>query len=136
MDAIETYRAQKKELDAKLKEFGQELFKPFFLRLFEAHPDAQVVRWYQYTPHFNDGDACVFSAGEVETSKTALADMSEEDKDSYPEESEAWERSNAAKEVGAFFNDIEDVLAQAFGDGVRIFVERSGDITVEDYAHD
>ena len=60
MNAIETYRAQKEEINAKLSGFGQDSLKPFFLQLFEAHPDAQVVRWYQYTPHFNDGDPCVF----------------------------------------------------------------------------
>lgn len=24
----------------------------------------EAVRWYQYTPYFNDGDACTFSAGQ------------------------------------------------------------------------
>lgn len=136
MDAIETYRAQKKEMDVKLKECGQELFKPFFLRLFEAHPDAQVVRWYQYTPHFNDGDPCVFRVGEVETSKIHLSEMSDEVKEAYPGDNEEWESSKAAQEVNVFFNGIDNVLNQAFGDGVRVYVERNGAITVDEYGHE
>ena len=134
MNAIETYRAQKEEINAKLSGFGQDSLKPFFLQLFEAHPDAQVVRWYQYTPHFNDGDPCVFGVGDVETSKIRLSEISDEVKEAYPGDS--WEYSQAAQEVNVFFNGIDDVLRQAFGDGVRVYVERNGTITVDEYGHE
>lgn len=32
---------------------------------FTANPEIGRVRWVQYTPHFNDGDACVFSVHTV-----------------------------------------------------------------------
>lgn len=32
--------------------------------LFE-HPEVESIRWEQYTPYFNDGDACEFGFGEL-----------------------------------------------------------------------
>lgn len=31
-----------------------------FREFFETNPDIVALRWHQYTPYFNDGDACVF----------------------------------------------------------------------------
>lgn len=33
------------------------------LRAVLAFPEVEALRWYQYTPYFNDGDPCVFSVG-------------------------------------------------------------------------
>jgi hypothetical protein len=42
----------------------------------------------------------------------------------------------AAAAVEKFFEDIDDVLETAFGDGVTVTIERNGAITVDDYDHD
>lgn len=115
--------------------------------------------WRQYTPYFNDGDACVFSTGSV---WVRTVDDTDED-DTYTLEvsrthpslgNERWngaagrwetyvnERNNAARyercaalslaiESGAF----DDVLLEAFGDHAEIAVTREG-ITVEFYEHE
>jgi hypothetical protein len=46
-----------------------EKLKALFEKVF-ASGEVEAVRWQQYTPHFNDGDPCVFSAGEVYFSRT------------------------------------------------------------------
>lgn len=43
---------------------GQAVLDYLFKDLFDAAPSVQGVVWEQYTPYFNDGDACVFSIGE------------------------------------------------------------------------
>lgn len=116
--------------------------------------------WHQYTPYFNDGDPCVFSASRVWVRTT---DDTDEDIDTYDLEvsrshpslgTERWnaperrwetyanprndtarfERCKAlsdAIEGGAF----DDVLMEAFGDHAAITVTPGG-ITVESYSHD
>jgi len=143
MDPIEKYRQDKKDMNAQLKTLGKKMFKPFFTNLFEEFPDIHAVRWTQYTPHFNDGDACTFSVHDPFVSIKPLKEMDDDeinDTDTAPWFS-AWSDNGnpcakAAAEVGKFFQDIEDVLETAFGDGVEVTVKRSGAITVDDYDHD
>lgn len=40
---------------------GEKLFKEAVRELFKEHPKLQSFSWDEYTPHFNDGDECVFS---------------------------------------------------------------------------
>ncbi|MET9959287.1 hypothetical protein ABZ128_09395 [Streptomyces sp. NPDC006326] len=113
--------------------------------------------WKQYTPYFNDGDPCEFSAyglwvrtdadGDVEDLYELEADSSHpslgrrpyqwETREYLPYEGpdEArYERVQAlcgAIEGGAF----ENVLMEAFGDHAQVTVRREG-IEVEHYSHD
>jgi hypothetical protein len=131
-------------MDEQLKKCGRGVFKPFFTELFEKYPTVQVVRWNQYTPHFNDGDPCTFSVGSISASEVALKDMPEEDR--HDTGSESWKESyndrktdkaaQAVYEVETLFHDIEEVLNTAFGDGVEVTIERNGEVTVDDYDHD
>ncbi len=139
LSPIEHYKQEKQKLNEQLKTFGRDLFKPFFAQLFVKYPTVQVVRWHQYTPYFNDGAPCTFSSSDVSVSATPLAEMKDPTDYDTDEWAESWDKTDlapAAKEVGTFFQDIDDVLERAFGDGVQVFVERSGDITIEDYSHD
>jgi hypothetical protein len=54
------------ELKKLMQEQGQEALKEAFKEFFAAHPEAEAVVWTQYTPYFNDGDACTFSVGDME----------------------------------------------------------------------
>ncbi len=54
------------ELKKLMQEQGKEALKEAFKEFFAAHPEATKVVWTQYTPYFNDGDACTFSVGEIE----------------------------------------------------------------------
>lgn len=42
---------------------GMELLKHTLKEFFEKNPRVVAVNWVQYTPTFNDGDPCEFSAG-------------------------------------------------------------------------
>lgn len=49
-----------KAKDKALKSHSR-LFYEAVQQIFEDHEDLQSFRWDQYTPHWNDGDACEFS---------------------------------------------------------------------------
>lgn len=50
------------KLKSKLAKDTSLLFKVSFAEIFKEHKNLQSFAWTQYTPHWNDGDACVFSA--------------------------------------------------------------------------
>ncbi|WP_212841123.1 hypothetical protein [Catellatospora sp. IY07-71] len=118
--------------------------------------------WKQYTPYFNDGEACVFDAWGFWVRTTADdADAGVEDlgvgeydephptlggpwldRGQYPytehpyegDDPERYGRARAlADAVGS--GAFDDVLLEAFGDHATVRVRRTG-ITVEFYDHD
>jgi hypothetical protein len=116
--------------------------------------------WRQYTPYFNDGDPCEFSAhGLWVRTKTDGDDKSPDDLESdghqslgkrpgsYDHETRQWisrpyEGPDEARHdrVHALRNAIEgeqfeDVLLGAFGDHALVTVRRDG-IQVDSYEHD
>lgn len=63
--ALEKYRAalqRRAEVEAEVKSEVQAAFGEMATAIFEQHPDITGFAWAQYTPYFNDGDACTFSA--------------------------------------------------------------------------
>lgn len=55
-----------KELRKVMQDQGKEAVKDAFAEFFQNHPEAKAIVWVQYTPYFNDGDACEFSVRELE----------------------------------------------------------------------
>lgn len=45
----------------KMTKSGESLFKEAVKEIFKTHKDLKSISWTQYTPHWNDGDECVFS---------------------------------------------------------------------------
>jgi hypothetical protein len=67
--AAEKYRELRTALDALLKSVQAEIkvaardaISAAATAFFARHPGVHGIRWTQYTPYFNDGDACEFSA--------------------------------------------------------------------------
>jgi hypothetical protein len=54
----------KENYEKTLREKGQEIMGEAVTEFFEKNPLIKAVTWTQYTPHFNDGDECVFGVGE------------------------------------------------------------------------
>jgi hypothetical protein len=52
--------------DRKLRDEGQAAVKDAFKDFFDQYPEVRSVKWSQYTPYFNDGDACHFGVNEFE----------------------------------------------------------------------
>lgn len=55
-DITQSYRS-------RVEQKGPEEFAKILQPLLE-HPKVEAIRWQQYTPYFNDGDACEFRVGE------------------------------------------------------------------------
>lgn len=62
--SIEKIKALKEKLtayQAQVQSEAKDLVKGAFGEFFQANPDVSAIHWRQWTPHFNDGDACTFS---------------------------------------------------------------------------
>lgn len=142
------------ELQQEIKSVGQSSIKEMFVELFKQFPSVQDVQWTQYTPHFNDGDPCVFRVNDPEvrfTEGTVIALKHEEGR-SYPEEDEyadddthydTWSFrvqqkpiADAVNEIYTVFQEIDQVMQAVFGDGVVVKVFRDGDVEINEYDHD
>lgn len=70
---------QVQKLEEKMKKDGQDALHSAFKEFFESNPEAKAIVWTQYTPWFNDGDACTFSVHEMELKLHELPDGIDED---------------------------------------------------------
>ena len=128
----------KAELDifaAKKRELVEELRKQFpalFAEVFNKSKCIESIGWTQYTPYFNDGEECVFSAN------TDWLNVNGEDY--YDRDDiEGWDESEEAiiKEIKTLLGNIpEDFLKELFGDHAQIIIKKSGEIVVTEYDHD
>lgn len=72
--------------------------------LFEACPEVHQIHWTQYTPHFNDGDACDFSIHDMHY-------VLKEDLDEFGEWDEMYDGSTITKSEDV--QSAEDDLKEA-----------------------
>lgn len=86
MKTIEMLDELKAELDAAKaayeKKAGEHLIQ-VYAEFFESAPMIQQFYWTQYTPYFNDGDACVFSVHDVEFNILPIPDGERDYEGSY-----------------------------------------------------
>jgi hypothetical protein len=138
--ALQEFRAKKAELDEKIREASKKLFGEASAELFDKHPTMESFGWTQYTPNFNDGDTCTFSAHTCEpyinddrdwsrfTSKTYYGGRVNHDYDAVKE--------RMYEDVRKFLADFDDDdLEDMFGDHCKVTVTRKG-VTTEDYDHE
>lgn len=71
------------ELKAMMQDQGKAALSEAFQDFFNKHPGITSIAWVQYTPHFNDGDACTFGVREFEARGDIedLGDTSDEDEE-------------------------------------------------------
>lgn len=97
--------------------------------IFEAHPTIEAVGWRQYTPYFNDGDACVFGL------HGAWTQVDGEKRDEYD-----FEKGDPIREVATDFEEFlskcEEFLQDAFGDHAEVSISRDLTVDVDEYNHD
>jgi hypothetical protein len=128
---LEALSKVKEEYEAKIKAEGEAALKEGLKSFFEANPNIEAVRWTQYTPHFNDGDACVFGVHEP----SAQLKGSEDFQDEYDIRKEHPAEAKALSELEGLLESAEDVLETVLGDHSRITV--TGDkVDIEEYEHD
>lgn len=56
---------EQRALRAKFQTEAQAMFKETMKEFFDKNPGITALKWTQYTPYFNDGDACVFRVNDV-----------------------------------------------------------------------
>jgi len=122
------------EFRKKMSEEGKKFFSEQAKELFEHCPELVKFGWTQYTPYFNDGEACYFSAN-LGSPKILFKG---EDEDLYEERwySEGEEGYKPLATVVEFLGQFDDDdVEMLFGDHCEVTVTRNG-VEVEEYEHD
>jgi hypothetical protein len=149
-EASENYHKVKEEFTEKCKS----LLEKSFNELFEKYPALEEVRWNQYSPYFNDGDSCEFSANteyceingespdDKECDREIIVDYGKWNGTEYVGRKTAI-NPNYNPEKGDMVNDVKDLLAlipddvyeEMYDNHTSVIVTREG-IETEDYEHD
>jgi hypothetical protein len=133
MSKLEALKTVMAEVDARVERESRAALAEAFEKLFADHPRLAAVRWAQYTPHFNDGDACEFSIYDAYVRLEGEdADDHEYDWRSSADDGRAEQEAASALVQGA----PERAMLAAFGDHAEITATRDGTFDVEGYDHD
>lgn len=139
-EAVEALDKAAQEMKRSLRVEGEAAIKDMFRSFFEAYPSVRAVRWTQYTPHFNDGEACVFSVNEAQLAFHAEAN----DGGTLARWFDYWDLREQGSQVNEDFSKLNQLLQSdtlafildaAFGDGYEVTATREA-ITAEHYDHD
>lgn len=113
------------------------------------HPLVEAVKWRQYTPYFNDGDACVFSAYGASVRLVGGDDEAGDYEDGFytPWDIGYYSETKdipGVEEVRALLRALDDeiesgahdiILNEKFGDPAEVIATEGG-FEVEFYEHD
>lgn len=150
-------RKQLNQIKDEIQKESSEIFDQFIKEIFTKSSKLESFGWRQYTPYFNDGSTCIFSAN---TDYLYINGVSYEEADWYEENNitnwGTWNPNTRkyegqVKEINQKFDkelrDITDEISEflrnfdddfflnKFGDHVEISVKKDG-ISVEDCDHD
>lgn len=121
----------------------------FLVEWLKKNREIAEIRWYQYTPYFNDGDACLFTVHDpafVPASESLMEDppQHDDDLDRPGRYIDHWEYG-AEKLVPSLKKKVEEellplfavdrVMEEAFGDHVLVVATADG-VSVEAHDHD
>jgi hypothetical protein len=139
-----------------MQETAQRLFTEMSADLFKKHPNLLSFAWQQYTPYWNDGDTCTFSALTEYPTVTIQAEdgikvrhnenygetvwLDPEDEEiEHVADSEKYEKEieKVSGKVADFLQNFEDEdLEIMFGDHMEITVHANGKVDTESYDHE
>ncbi len=141
---VKETREKLKTLKEDLEKKSKELFSESIKELFNIYPDLEIITWTQYTPYFNDGDECVFSANTDYPELVFKDEMSlyeeegaeEVSSQRYDDKDKLKKAQEIEKQVISVLTSIDDDTYRAmFGNHVEVVVSRKG-IEVNEYDHD
>jgi len=146
-----------KKLKKEMVEASNKIFTELTKSIFEENPKLQSFGWNQYTPYFNDGDTCTFSANTdyiyINGDSVDEADWISEtkitnygtwnrDKRQYEGRTEVPnldydpELSKVNDEIKEFLRNFDnDFFMSQFGDHAEITITAEG-VSVDEYEHD
>lgn len=147
---LKEFKVKQEELEKALGKNAKNILAEEFKSFFAAHPEIDAVRWTQYTPHFNDGEPCIFERNRFDVrikdnAKTpALGDEQLIDQTEYDDDGffNGWDLDDNTA-LGKTMNTLEDlfddstqaIFKTAFDDGVQVTVTRKG-FRSEEHSHD
>lgn len=140
-DLIEKQKALKAEFVTK----ATAGFKDALKEIFTEVPELLALKWNQYTPYFNDGEACEFRVGDMyfklSTTPADAGDYEDgfESVWSMNYKKTAPHPATAALETFSKLirgSEMEDILYSMFDDHKEIVCTRDGNVEVSDYEHD
>ena len=138
MSVMTKYTEAKKRMKVALEQANaivKEAFLEAYNEVFKKYPNIESFSWTQYTPYFNDGDECTFSA-QTEYPQLTFTDGTEIDINYGEGDADA---EVVAKEIAAVKTFLaqfdESDYEEMFGDHVRVVVSRKG-AKIEGYDHD
>jgi hypothetical protein len=165
MSTTAAYKKAKDQIAAarkQMKATAKEVIKEATAEVFVKNPELVSFGWTQYTPYWNDGDVCEFSAnteypsvifkagdklikgGDYSIVQIETVDDVEGIEFSIDggHESEEYKALNKiseklSKAVYAALKGFDDEdMENAFGDHVQVTVNRNGKIATEEYEHE
>lgn len=111
-----------------IKDTGESIIRKVLQHFFEKCPDVESVTWDQYTPYFNDGDACYFSYNRISA-------HSFRDSVYHPRKGSSNPIEVELSLVDEFLRRLNDELQVIFGDHSTITATRD-EITVVECEHE
>lgn len=119
---------------ARFAKDGKSLLSEIFKDFFAKHPEVAYLRWTQYSPHFNDGDACTFYVHDIEHLSFRGEDE-DDDVEIYDLTDKQLEKDIDAISGAITDRAMRDVMEQIFGNHVQVTAKPSG-FTTSEYDHD
>jgi hypothetical protein len=157
LEALKEKQKEIAKLKAEAQQMASDAFDSFCKEIFEKHPKVESFGWSQYTPYFNDGDTCAFSAN---TDYISINGEHVDDSNWVSEKNitnwGTWNRdlrtyegrvevpnldydpelSKGADEITEFLSNFDDdFYITRFGDHAEITVSKDG-VDVDEYEHD
>lgn len=144
----------KEEFEKKVKAEGKKLINDALQAVFEKFPNLTAIRWRQYTPYFNDGEACVFGVGEISFKLKGVENEDGEEGGDYGdgflsdydisdyvghkrvEKPEYKGLLGEIESLNKSFSKVEECLQMVFGDHACVTAYPGGKVEVEEYEHD
>lgn len=138
------------QIRKEMQEHGKAALKEAFKVFFDENPTCEAIRWRQYTPYFNDGEACVFRVGEAYVRMEGIESADGDYSDGFDNYSSYWaekghyddyteEQLAAWEKAGNDGDDLvgcdQELFKMTFGDHVKVTATREG-FEVEEYDHD
>lgn len=119
---------------ALVKALGQDAIAELLRDFLTKYPEVQSAQWDQYTPFFNDGEACVFN---VYSPRVRLVGDNEEEepRDVYDIDEGKIDLKKDLDALEKQLSDADDILQECFGDHATVTVTRTG-IDVSECSHD
>lgn len=154
-EKISNFRNEISRLQTELVEEIKNNLQPLAAEFFHKYPFVRAIAWTQYTPYFNDGEACEFSVQDTHIfTEYEFPKAEDEDEDDDITENsvydgvDTWSLSHAkyrkdwvtdefVKDFKEFmtFQEDEDAMETIFGDHVQVWITSDG-IQVDEYDHD